>query len=296
MKSHNRYGPQLFGQRKVALARPSVELSHEESIPSAIERDNLRLEEIRLRLANSQPTETGWPIQPDERRALEAEADGIRSLHAWYGTTRDLLFSMSTGPLDTTFVMRLESSAPDAATAERLRVLEAAAGVETPQERERTGTKALWSVCCNRVADLPGRITMFAGMLVTNGYIPADHGVGLHPPDDVKRNALAYAEQAERETAGVIRASILSAVREHAADRAFGDPSISEDIIRRTAASQAERDALGLYNANIGASGEGLTVDYLRSWVKKLASKGLLSKTLSIPGLGDIVAKARGLR
>jgi len=249
MSTFQKYQKHLFAEQKALAAPVTTELSRAEMAPDQIEGDNARLAEIGRRLDQAAlPVDKQWPIGWGERVALEAEADSIRSLHAWYADTRDRLFKMAGGVTDSTFVMRLDSSAPDSATAERLRVLEAAAGVEAPRERERTGTKELWSTCTNRAPDLVERIRMFASFLVQHGYIPVDHGVELRPPSDVRGDAIRQAELAERETAGVIRAEILKAVREHAAKQAFGDPSISQGVVERTAAAQAERDALTIYN------------------------------------------------
>jgi hypothetical protein len=171
-------------------------------------------------------------------------------------------------------------------------VLEEAAGVAPTPERERTGTKEIWLTCQNRAADLVSRISMFAGMLITAGYIPADHGVELRPPEDVRGDAIREAQLAEYEAAAVIRRHILDAVEKFAADRAYM-PGVSEEIAKRTYEAVARADALALYNHDIGNSGQGLTVDFLKSWAKKCASKGLLPKHISLPGLGDLWVATR---
>ena len=258
--------------------------------PDQLELDGDRLAGIGRRLGqDALPADQQWPVSWAERASLEAEAETIKSLRTWYSKTRDLLFSMAGGQTDTVFVMRMDSSAPDSATEARLSEVEERLGVEKPPERERVGTRELWSICGNRAGDLVSRIEMFANLLVQHRYLTKEQlaTVELRPPDAVRRNAIRGAELAEMETCGAIRVGILAEVKKFAADQSFGDPSISQEIVERTASAQAERDALRWFNDLLGRESGGVTVDFLTRWVRVLASKKLLPARLQIPGLSD---------
>ena len=284
----------LFNERKAMAAPVTTELSRAEMARDQLEVDNARLAEIGNMLdQSSRPIDEQWPVAWKEKASLEAERSEILSTHKWYSEAREALFKLAGGRTWSRFSMRADGTQP--ADDQRIRVLEERLGLESPAEVSSVGTAELWSTVTNRHYDLPGRIQYFARLLLEFELVTKEalEGVELRPPTAVRAEAIRYAEQAERETAEVIRAEILRAVAEHAAKNSLGDPSISEDIIRRTASAQATRDALALYNRDIGKSGQGLTVDYLKSWAKKCASKGLLPKHISLPGLGDLWVATR---
>jgi hypothetical protein len=278
--------------------QPGV-LTEAEAAPDQLEVDNSRLVEIGLALSADAPLDKQWPLSDEERKSLELERDGIRDTHAWYSRVREVLFRLAGGHTRSRFTMRLDGSAPDASTEQRLRKLEEGAGVGSPEPSDVMGTDELWSTAVRRHYDLAGRVRYFANLLLEHKLVTKEQlaRVELRPPTQVRRDGIRAAEVAERELPGTIHTSILREVESHAAKHAeLGDGLVREDIVRRNAGLVARREALILFNERL--TDGGFTLDYLKAWTRKCASKGLLPKSLNIPGLGDIAFAnmTRGLR